>query len=471
MDRLILTHESQSANLKGKGPAAHHGPFASHSEPPPVVPDSTRRAFFILLGLSLIATAFLFNTPKDVFAGSLKILLSPANLLTDYFELANIGATLLNAGLMTLVSICMVCLNQTPVTGSIAAAIFTVAGFSFFGKNLYNSIPIVLGVYLYSRLVRQPYNRFLIQSLFGTALGPLVSLVTFAIGIRQPFGILLGMGCGVLAGFLLPPLSAHFLRFHQGFNLYNIGFTTGIIATIFIAVLRGFGIEVATVSIVSTGNNKSLSIMLFSLFAAMLLLGLAYNRMGLRGYRHLLNQSGKLASDFTVIAGPGITLLNMSLLGILSTTYVLLLGGQINGPIIGGIFTVVGFGAFGKHLRNVIPIFAGILLANLFNIYDPHSTTGLVSTLFGTTLAPIAGYYGAGYGILAGFLHMALVTNISYLHGGINLYNNGFSGGFVAAALVPVIDMISQVLTERRQERAAAANRRPDQEKESQDRT
>lgn len=463
MDRLILTHDSQSANSKISGPAERHGPLASHSQPPPAVPDSIRRTFFILLGLSLIATAFLFDTPKDILEGSLKILVSPANLLTDYFELANIGATLLNAGVMTLVSICMVCLNQAPVSGSIAAAIFTVAGFSFFGKNLYNSIPIVLGVYLYARMLKQPYNRFLIQSLFGTALGPLVSLVTFAIGIRQPFGIILGMGCGVLAGFLLPPLSAHFLRFHQGFNLYNIGFTTGIVATFFIAVMRGFGVEVATVSIVSTGNNRSLSIMLYSLFTVMLLLGLAYNRLGLRGYRHLLDQSGKLASDFTVIAGPGITLVNMSLLGMLSTSYVLLIGGQINGPIIGGIFTVVGFGAFGKHLRNVIPIFAGILLANLFNIYDPHSTTGLVSTLFGTTLAPIAGYYGAGYGVLAGFLHMALVTNISYLHGGINLYNNGFSGGFVAAALVPVIDIISQVLAERRQERAAKSDRKPEQ--------
>lgn len=411
-----------------------------------------------------MALAFVFNSPREIVEGSLTIITSPANLLTDYFALANIGATFMNAGIMTLSTIGVVCLSRTLITGPVTAAIFTVAGFSFFGKNLYNSIPIVLGVHLYAWVVRQPFNRFLVQSIFGTALGPLVSLITFGIGLPQPAGILLGIASGALAGFILPPLSSHFLRFHQGFNLYNIGFTTGIIGTFYIAVLRGLGVSVATVSILSSGNNQSLSIFLYILFAVMMILGLMHNRMGFHGYRQLLAQSGKLASDFTVIAGPGISMINMSLLGLLSTTYVLLIGGEINGPIIGGIFTVVGFGAFGKHLRNVLPIFAGVLLANLFNIYDPHSTVALVSTLFGTTLAPIAGYYGAAYGVLAGALHMAMVMNISYLHGGINLYNNGFSGGFVAAALVPVIDSLNQVLKERRLERLSKAPDRPDQE-------
>ena len=56
------------------------------------------------------------------------------------------------------------------------------------------------------------------------------------------------------------------------------------------------------------------------------------------------------------------------------------------------------------------------------------------------TLAPIAGEYGILAGILAGFLHMSLVTNIGFLHAGMNLYNNGFSGGFVAAFLLPLLE-------------------------------
>jgi len=35
--------------------------------------------------------------------------------------------------------------------------------------------------------------------------------------------------------------------------------------------------------------------------------------------------------------------------------------------------------------------------------------------------------------------------NVGVLHGGVNLYNNGFSGGFVAAFLVPIIEAVSPV--------------------------
>lgn len=35
---------------------------------------------------------------------------------------------------------------------------------------------------------------------------------------------------------------------------------------------------------------------------------------------------------------------------------------------------------------------------------------------------------------------MAVVTNVGFIHGGVNLYNNGFSGGIVASVLVPIIE-------------------------------
>ena len=72
--------------------------------------------------------------------------------------------------------------------------------------------------------------------------------------------------------------------------------------------------------------------------------------------------------------------------------------------------------------------------------YDFSSTTFITSALFSTTIAPIAGAYGPVIGVVAGMLHLTLVTNIGIIHGGINLYNNGFSGGLVAGFLVPIID-------------------------------
>ncbi|MEG0214682.1 MAG: DUF1576 domain-containing protein, partial [Hungatella sp.] len=45
-------------------------------------------------------------------------------------------------------------------------------------------------------------------------------------------------------------------------------------------------------------------------------------------------------------------------------------------------------------------------------------------------------------GILAVFLHSSVALNVGMLHGGMNLYNNGFAGGFVAIFLVPVLQSI-----------------------------
>jgi hypothetical protein len=73
----------------------------------------------------------------------------------------------------------------------------------------------------------------------------------------------------------------------------------------------------------------------------------------------------------------------------------------------------------------------------------------LVAAAFGTGLAPISGFYGSFYGILAGFLHIALVHNVSSLHGGLNLYNSGFSTGFVAGIMVPVLDNFTALRKEK----------------------
>lgn len=96
----------------------------------------------------------------------------------------------------------------------------------------------------------------------------------------------------------------------------------------------------------------------------------------------------------------------------------------------------------------------GVVLASYFQIWELNSIGAILAALFGTTLAPIAGVFGWKSGVLAGFLHMALVMNIGYLHGGINLYNNGFSGGIIAAILVPVISSFQDTRTKSKKNRS-----------------
>ena len=409
------------------------------------VPQRDLVVFFLCLSMFFLLLGFAFNSPQEIGRGMVVILTSPANLITDYFLLANVGATLVNVGLMLLFTLGIIRISGAGITGSVIAAIFTVTGFSFFGKNILNTVPIMLGVYAYARTLRLPFSSVIVQSLFGTSLGPLVSEICFNVGLPLLPALGLGLVSGIFVGFIITPLAAHFIKFHKGYSLYNIGFTAGIIGMVFMAVLRGFGVKIETVSMISKGNTLPFAIVLYGLFAIMLLLGLHLNHWRIKGLPYLLSLSGALSMDFTALAGFGATTINMALLGILGTSYALAVGGEINGPVIGGILTMVGFGAYGKHIRNVTPVLLGVFLVNLVNIHDANATFAILAALFGTTLAPIAGRYGVFAGVVAGALHMSLVTNIGFLHAGMNLYNNGFSGGFIAAILSPLCEVANSL--------------------------
>ncbi len=416
--------------------------FTKGSKKESLITDNKICFYFIFFALVLFATGFLYNSPSEIWHGNLIILSSPANLITDYFEIANIGASLVNASIMVIHAIVIIMISKAKINGLLLAAIFTLAGFSLFGKNLYNSFSIVMGVIVYCKLSKTPFNQYVAIALFGTALGPIVSEVTFNFGLPLYLGILLGNLAGFLSGLLLPVLGEHFKEFHKGFSLYNIGFTAGIIATFFMALFRSFGIEVNTVYLVSNGNNRQLTIFLFTLFATMLFMGMKKNKWSLRGYGELLKESGKGRDDFLETYQQGLVFINMALLGAMATAYVLLVGGQLNGPTICGIFTIAGFGAAGKHIKNVFPILIGVFLVAKFSVHDINSTSAVLAALFGTTLAPISGRYGIVAGVIAGGLHIMFATNISFVNAGMNLYNNGFSGGFVAAVMVPILSKI-----------------------------
>lgn len=401
----------------------------------------------LLIGfcLLLIGVGLISETPLELWQGTLRILASPSNLITDYFEVGNFGSAFVNSGVLTLTSVLLAQARGAMVSGPLIAAFFTVSGFSFFGKNFYNSIPIFIGVYLYSLFVKKPYSQHILVALFGSAISPVISYLTFGTNLPLYLGIPLGYSIGILIGFILPPLAAQFLLFHQGFSLYNIGFTSGIVGMIFTSLYRLTGNEISTVSILSTTYHQESKIFLLVLFSIIFVLGFYFNKKSFKGLKVISESSGTLVTDFVAIAGIGASLINMALLGFMLLAFVYLMGGILSGPIVGGIFTVIGFGAFGNHLKNSIPVLIGVVLAATFAPSETYTTFSIILTaIFGTTLAPISGYYGPLFGILAGYIHMTLIPNIGYLHGGLNLYNNGFSGGFVAAFMVPLLDTITK---------------------------
>ena len=147
-------------------------------------------------------------------------------------------------------------------------------------------------------------------------------------------------------------------------------------------------------------------------------------------------------ADFVQLDGLPVTLINMGIIGAAAAVYVLAVGGDLNGPTIGGVFTICGFGAFGKHLKNITPVVLGVVLSSFFMVWSLRDPNVLLAALFATGLAPIAGQFGWKWGIAAGVIHASVVLNTGFLHGGLNLYNNGFSAGLVCIVLVPLIEAL-----------------------------
>ena len=125
--------------------------------------------------------------------------------------------------------------------------------------------------------------------------------------------------------------------------------------------------------------------------------------------------------------------------GLIGTALILITGGDLNGPTLGGIFAVMGFSAFGKHARNILPIMAGVVIGGVCMHWRINNPSVQLAMLFGTTLAPISGYFGWPFGILAGFLHSSVVLHAGTPVEGVNLYNNGYSGGLLAIVLYPLL--------------------------------
>ncbi|BCJ94666.1 hypothetical protein acsn021_22350 [Anaerocolumna cellulosilytica] len=404
------------------------------------------KKLFILLSIPVLFLVFGIGAGiaskdfTDILSGLVDINLSPTILITDFIKIGGVEATFINVAIVGLINIYFMFKYHLKINGVLIAAFFTVLGFSFFGKNIYNIFPIYLGGYLYTKYQKISFKDIIVVIMFGTALAPMISEISFS-GILHPAAaVSIAIITGIFIGFVIVPLSSHMLRFHDGYNLYNIGFTSGIIGTVLTSILRSFGITVQPVHIISEQNHSIIVVIVIIILIELLFLGLIINRRAILDLPQIFSYKGRLVTDFTHLVGYGVTFINMSLIGFLSLAYVLLIGGIVNGPVLAGIFTVIGFGAFGKHLKNSIPIVVGVIVTAMFFGYELNSTGIIISVLFSTTLAPIAGNYGAIVGFFAGVFHMILVTNVGVIHGGINLYNNGFSGGLVAGLLIPVVD-------------------------------
>lgn len=398
----------------------------------------------VLLGM-LLAFAVAVQPDLSLLTGFWKIQFSEAGLITDPVVVGGLGATLLNAALVLAASTFLVWRMGLPCTGVTFACLFMMAGFSMLGKNLLNITPIVFGGWLYSRYKYESFSKYVYLTLFGTCMSPMVSFLLNR--LPHPWQWVTMVLVGVLIGFLTPAIAGYTIRVHQGYNLYNVGFASGILGLGLASIMKAFGVEFVTESTWSSEGHWVLAVFLGFGLTALLFSGMMHGCQTWRTYQRVLRHSGRSVADFVIMDGSGITLTNMAATGLIGFFFLMALyplGVRLNGPLTCCVLSMVGFGAFGKHPRNVLPVMAGALLAAALMVAPITSPGVLLASMLCTGLAPIAGQFGWKWGVVAGFVHMTVVQNTSILHGGMNLYNNGFAAGLVCILLVPLIEALRQ---------------------------
>lgn len=303
-----------------------------------------------------------------------------------------------------------------------------------------NILPIFIGVFLYARLHKASIGRYLYTALFGACLGPVVTEVMYKLPFTFEIRLIMTILIGILIGLILPPLSAHTVSMHMGYNLFNVGFSGGILAFVIVCLMRSFSLEIEPVFIWQEGIHPGITLGVYLYFVFTFLYGLWLSNGKLTGLWKISRHPGRAIADFVIMDGPGATLMNMGIVGILAESYILLIGGDLSGPVQGAVFMAFGYAAFGAHMKNYLPVLLGVYLSCFVTQYLPVTPGIQIAAIFCIGLAPIAGQFGPIAGIAAGFLHAAIVMYTSLMYGGLNLYNNGFSAGWVAIIMVPLIE-------------------------------
>ena len=394
----------------------------------------------IVIMLSFIVLGLITDGPGEALKGFIQIQVHSGRLISDFIPIGGIGGTLINASLAGAVGLFIIVILKVQLSGPTYAAIFTIMGFGFFGKTPLNILPILFGVYLSSKVAGKMFREYIIIALFGTALGPLVSFMVFEFGFTGVTAVAVGILAGTITGFLLPAIAVSMLHLHQGYNLYNMGLSCGFFALFAASLVRAAGHQIESTMVWYSGESPVVIWLVSVLSIGLIIIGLVSEKMkSIKEFINIQKIPGRLPSDFMDMASLGGALINSGLIGIAGSIYIFLVGGDFNGAMIAGLLTIMGFGAFGTHLKNSWSIVLGVVMSTLLFCGELSSPGPLLAALFGTTLAPLAGQFGILTGIIAGFIHLIMVMQTGAWQGGMNLYNNGFAGGLTAALIVAVI--------------------------------
>ena len=146
----------------------------------------------------------------------------------DFLASEGAARVLINLGLLGMMALLYMILVEAPFTGPTVASILCLACLSATGSHPRNVLPIMAGYVLVSFAAAWTLDTqsIVVGVCFATALSPVSGRW--------------GLHWGVVAGALHAGMVSYMPALHGGFNLYNGGFTAGLVALIMVPVLEAF---------------------------------------------------------------------------------------------------------------------------------------------------------------------------------------------------------------------------------------
>ncbi|MCL2579753.1 MAG: DUF1576 domain-containing protein [Oscillospiraceae bacterium] len=400
---------------------------------------SIHNVYFITI-LILLAGAVILEPSLSLFEGFVAILHAPDILVTDYVLVGGLGSAILNSALTSMVALSMLIFFKHEAKSATISNLWLIMGFAFFGKNPLNMLPIFFGGWLYAKFMKQDFNMNILTCLVAASLSPAVTQKVFIAPNLETFNIVFSIAMGIFIGFIFDPMAKNIFKAHDGFNLYNGGFTAGMLAIIITSVFSSYNITYQMNDQWSSGNNFAISVLVYTISAWLIFVGL-YMHRDVRNALTCLFSLRDHHNDYYPVHGY-VVYVNMGVLGIFCTTVALVLGMEINGLVLGAILSVMGFGANGKQIYSVSSLMAGVAVATLLSPLELLDPGVSVAFFFVACLSPIPAKFGWHWGVVAGAVHVHLATSLAVPSGGINLYNNGVAAGFATVLLLPIIRAI-----------------------------
>ena len=182
----------------------------------------TLKTVFWLFTLAFLLAALISPDRASLLSGLKAIYTTPAQVTKDYFQVGSVSATFFNAFLVSLLCSLLYQLPGAAANGVSFIAYGLTVGFCFWGMNVLNVVPCMLGVALYCLVKKEPLGKNVNFMLFSTGIAPIVTdmflrcpgveLTGYTVG-----SVLLGLFVGVFIGFFTPGGCAYAPNAHKGF--------------------------------------------------------------------------------------------------------------------------------------------------------------------------------------------------------------------------------------------------------------